>query len=469
MLAWLKGQVPEKVEERDLEIETEEEVLVEDEVITVDESPVADQVDKADPDMDVVESDVLSWLTGAVVSLEDDDLPETDTTESEVLAWLGEPVPEQLDEVLPEIDVTEPDALPQVDESEIDQEEDILAEIDPTEADVLAWLESPADINIDVEQMDIPEELTEAAAEIVEDDTQEIGDALDIPEVAIEEEPGEDVDSIEVESDDSVEVDDIEDDDIYDPPTWVVRGEAPSEEEYDWKPPAVLEEMRAAADQDELLDINVASLAELERIPGMGFFAAQSIVAFRDEHGSIRSFEDLAGLPGLDESTIRNLRSSVQIDTEQTEVIEIPRDLDMPVETSTEDMELPSVQESPVPELTEDEIVDAGLEMVHQAVKDEPDVSAIEEFEFPDLDLPDDVAKIYKSFQEDWNEESDRTLKNMISSGENLDSIISILKIMTTKEPGDINLLQDLGDAYIREDRLTDAIDMYKQALGRLG
>lgn len=51
--------------------------------------------------------------------------------------------------------------------------------------------------------------------------------------------------------------------------------------------------------QEEKIDVNRATVAELERLPGVGPALAQRIVAYREEHGPFRSIEELAEVPGI--------------------------------------------------------------------------------------------------------------------------------------------------------------------------
>lgn len=58
----------------------------------------------------------------------------------------------------------------------------------------------------------------------------------------------------------------------------------------------------AVADEPALdlrLDLNRASAAELEALPGIGPALASRILAWRAEHGPFRSLEELAAVPGL--------------------------------------------------------------------------------------------------------------------------------------------------------------------------
>jgi len=54
-----------------------------------------------------------------------------------------------------------------------------------------------------------------------------------------------------------------------------------------------------AATAQKMLDINTATVAELDGLPGIGPAKAQAIVRYREEHGPFIDVEALAGVPGL--------------------------------------------------------------------------------------------------------------------------------------------------------------------------
>ena len=47
------------------------------------------------------------------------------------------------------------------------------------------------------------------------------------------------------------------------------------------------------------VNLNLATVQELDRLPGIGPAKAQAIVAYREKHGPFRSGPDLAGVPGI--------------------------------------------------------------------------------------------------------------------------------------------------------------------------
>jgi competence protein ComEA len=59
------------------------------------------------------------------------------------------------------------------------------------------------------------------------------------------------------------------------------------------------------------ININTATAAELEQLPGIGEVIAGRIVAFREEHGPYRSANDLIHVDGVSAKTIDKLRDLV--------------------------------------------------------------------------------------------------------------------------------------------------------------
>jgi competence protein ComEA len=59
------------------------------------------------------------------------------------------------------------------------------------------------------------------------------------------------------------------------------------------------------------LDINSASMAELDAIPGIGPARAKAIVRYREEHGRINTVEALASVPGITGQALARLRERV--------------------------------------------------------------------------------------------------------------------------------------------------------------
>lgn len=65
--------------------------------------------------------------------------------------------------------------------------------------------------------------------------------------------------------------------------------------------------------EGEVLNLNTASQTELTRLPGIGETKAAAIIAWRQEHGSFQTVEDLMAVDGIGEKTLENLRPYVTV------------------------------------------------------------------------------------------------------------------------------------------------------------
>ncbi|MGW8178169.1 MAG: helix-hairpin-helix domain-containing protein, partial [bacterium] len=186
--------------------------------------------------------------------------------------------------------------------------EEAAADIDFENADAaLAWLESLAAKQgvSEEELLTSPEErsetppawVQESASETVTSATSESLPSADEIEIPTSE------GSISVKADE---------DTSFEPPTWISDGEIPEDDDYSWLPADVSEAMSAEAENQ--IDLNQASLIQLERLPGVGFRRAQAITSYRDEHGNFTHFDELYNVSGLDEETIELLKTRVIID-----------------------------------------------------------------------------------------------------------------------------------------------------------
>ena len=64
----------------------------------------------------------------------------------------------------------------------------------------------------------------------------------------------------------------------------------------------------AAQDAGRPVDINTASSADLEAVPGIGKSLAQRILAFREKNGAFGSVDDLLKVQGIGEKSLEKLR-----------------------------------------------------------------------------------------------------------------------------------------------------------------
>ena len=59
--------------------------------------------------------------------------------------------------------------------------------------------------------------------------------------------------------------------------------------------------------------LNVASEAELDRLPGVSPVLARRIVQYRTEHGSFRSMQELLQIPGINETLLERLQGRLAL------------------------------------------------------------------------------------------------------------------------------------------------------------
>lgn len=78
-------------------------------------------------------------------------------------------------------------------------------------------------------------------------------------------------------------------------------------------PPSVGDPALAGAAQGEKVDLNRATAAELDALPGIGPSKAAAIVKYREEKGPFRTVEDLLDVPGIGPALLEQLRDRVVV------------------------------------------------------------------------------------------------------------------------------------------------------------
>ncbi len=69
----------------------------------------------------------------------------------------------------------------------------------------------------------------------------------------------------------------------------------------------------SASEQREKINLNTATAAELEALPGIGESRAAAIVAYREEHGAFQSIEELLEVPGIGAATLEKVRDMAEV------------------------------------------------------------------------------------------------------------------------------------------------------------
>ena len=100
---------------------------------------------------------------------------------------------------------------------------------------------------------------------------------------------------------------------------WTDRGDEPWQVETVRRdePPAAVQETESARPEKllegETIDINTASVLELQRLPGIGEARAQAIADWREEEGPFTAPEDLMLVPGIGEGILAQCRDYITV------------------------------------------------------------------------------------------------------------------------------------------------------------
>ena len=66
-------------------------------------------------------------------------------------------------------------------------------------------------------------------------------------------------------------------------------------------------------DNNKLININTASLEELQSIDGIGESKAKSIISYREEHGLFNKVEDIKNVSGIGESLFEKIKIYITV------------------------------------------------------------------------------------------------------------------------------------------------------------
>jgi competence ComEA-like helix-hairpin-helix protein len=415
-LSSTEGELAEELEP----IEVSEEEKAEIEIQGDEEQPIFDEVAGAE-------------------SILAEDVPLTEEDQDAAMAWLESLAAKQgaaEEELLtaPDERLDEPPDWIQemVDEDELIAEAEQVEKIDPAAAAALAGLaagailsdKDQAEITEDEvsEPIETPSEWIPEVAEVVTDQPDlEIDESHAVaaeeiePDFAAEppvvDHPAEPDEEKETPLEEQVAEDVTSEETPEEIPDWLADLGGAEEIEVEpipeeWTPAMFVEEegdpVPVEKPFEAKIDLNAASLSQLERIPGIGFIHAQRILNYRTESGSFKSIDELEKVHGLTPDMVKDLRNYLTIEV----------------------------------------VVEAA-----------PPVSS-----HPDL------QGAWTNVNEGEIETAVSQYTELINRDEHLDEVIRDLQEALVKYPQDASLYQALGDAYMHANMLDEALDAYNRA-----
>ena len=201
-------------------------------------------------------------------------------------------------------------------------------------------------------------------------------------------------------------------------PDWLVEDAVEEFQEEEWTPP--VEPVKAALRAPRFgtaplshppakpVNINKASLIELEVLPGVGFVLAQNIITYREAFGLYSTVDDLIKVPGITPGILAEIRPSLMV---------------------------------PAPELS--------------PPAEEPALEA---------EVQSELIIARNRLAEGDVEGTVVQYSKLIKNKELLPEIIRDLKEALHRFPVDVSLWQILGDAQMRNDQLAEALEAYTKA-----
>ena len=75
----------------------------------------------------------------------------------------------------------------------------------------------------------------------------------------------------------------------------------------------------AGAEQASRLDLNHATLSQLDGLPGIGPVIAERIIQFREDNGPFKWIEDLMNVRGIGEKTFLKLAERITVEEPESE------------------------------------------------------------------------------------------------------------------------------------------------------
>lgn len=73
------------------------------------------------------------------------------------------------------------------------------------------------------------------------------------------------------------------------------------------------QQSQSTEQNDQRININTATLEELDKLPRIGPAIGKRIIAFREEHGGFKAPEELMNVSGIGEKTFARLKDLIKV------------------------------------------------------------------------------------------------------------------------------------------------------------
>ncbi|PJZ02138.1 MULTISPECIES: helix-hairpin-helix domain-containing protein [Bacillus] len=87
----------------------------------------------------------------------------------------------------------------------------------------------------------------------------------------------------------------------------------PKKGEEELRRQGVGDDVRSGGGKEALVNINTATLEELQGIPGVGPSKAEAIIAYREENGRFQTIEEITQVSGIGEKSFDKIKSSITV------------------------------------------------------------------------------------------------------------------------------------------------------------
>ena len=79
-----------------------------------------------------------------------------------------------------------------------------------------------------------------------------------------------------------------------------------------------LQAQTAQKNEEKKININTASLTELQQLPRIGEKVAQRIIDFRKEHGNFKKIEEIMKVQGIGEKVFQQIKDRITVEEPKT-------------------------------------------------------------------------------------------------------------------------------------------------------